>query len=86
MAAGVLSVSVFLGLGANMAVTAAGATDDSTSEQQQSSWSAMAASPSSGQQAVRPACRGSRASSSRPVAARAWKRTASTASGSRANR
>ena len=55
VAAGALSVSVFLGLGANMAVTSAGSADDtasSTSEQQQSSWSATAASPSSDQQAV----------------------------------
>jgi hypothetical protein len=55
VAAGALSVSVFLGLGANMAVTAAGGADDtasSASEQQQSSWSATAASPSSDQQAV----------------------------------
>jgi hypothetical protein len=49
VAAGALSVAVFLGLGANMA---AGATDGATTEQQQSSWSATAAAPSSGQQAV----------------------------------
>lgn len=52
VAAGTLSVSVFLGLGANMAVTAAGDTGSSASEQQQSSWSATAAAPSSDQQAV----------------------------------
>jgi hypothetical protein len=40
----------------------------------------------SASRSVRPAWRGSRASSSRPVAARDWKRTASTASGSSASR
>jgi hypothetical protein len=53
VAAGALSVAVFLGLGANMA---AGATTEgsagATTEQQQSSWSATPATPSSGQQAV----------------------------------
>jgi len=54
VAAGALSVSVFLGLGANMAATGdtAGDTASSTSEQQQSSWSATAAAPSPDQQAV----------------------------------
>jgi hypothetical protein len=58
VAAGALSVAVFLGLGANMAAGADGATDATggsaaaTSERQQSSWSATPATPSSGQQAV----------------------------------
>jgi hypothetical protein len=54
VAAGALSVAVFLGLGANMAAGAAGTTDGTAAptEQQQSSWSATPASPSPGQQAV----------------------------------
>lgn len=51
VAAGALSVAVFLGLGANMA---AGATDGTTitTTEEQSSWSATPASPSSAQPAV----------------------------------
>jgi hypothetical protein len=56
VAAGALSVSVFLGLGANMAVTSASTAADTaggtTSSTEQQSWSATAASPSPDQQAV----------------------------------
>jgi len=56
VAAGALSVSVFLGLGANMAVTSASTASDTASDTasstDQRSWSATAASPSPDQQAV----------------------------------
>jgi hypothetical protein len=59
VAAGALSVAVFLGLGTNMAATAAGggttsdtAGDTAGTTEQQGSWSATPAAPSTGQQAV----------------------------------
>jgi hypothetical protein len=59
VAAGALSVAVFLGLGTNMAVTAAtSGTGDTagdtagSSTEQQGSWSATPAAPSQDQQAV----------------------------------
>jgi hypothetical protein len=59
VAAGALSVAVFLGLGTNMAATAAGSgTGDSagdsssTTTEQQGSWSATPATPSQDQHAV----------------------------------
>ena len=60
VAAGALSVAVFLGLGTNMAASAAGgstATDSagdssSTTTEQQGSWSATPAAPSQDQHAV----------------------------------
>jgi hypothetical protein len=58
VAAGALSVAVFLGLGTNMAATAAGASNgDSTGDttgttEQQGSWSAAPAAPSQDQHAV----------------------------------
>lgn len=58
VAAGALSVAVFLGLGTNMAATAAGnstgdsAGDASGTTEQQGSWSATPAMPSQDQHAV----------------------------------
>ena len=58
VAAGALSVAVFFGLGTNMAATAAGsgnsdtAGDTTGATEQQGSWSATPAAPSTGQHAV----------------------------------
>ena len=54
VAAGALSVAVFLGLGTNMAATAAGGSSKDTAgtPEQQGSWSATPAAPSQDQQAV----------------------------------
>jgi hypothetical protein len=58
VAAGALSVAVFLGLGTNMAATAAGsgtgdtAGDTGGTTEQQGSWSATPATPSQDQHAV----------------------------------
>jgi hypothetical protein len=57
VAAGALSVAVFLGLGTNMAATAAGSgtgdtAGDTGGTEQQGSWSATPATPSQDQHAV----------------------------------
>ena len=54
VAAGALSVAVFLGLGTNMAATAAGGSSGDTTgtTEQQGSWSATPAAPSPDQHAV----------------------------------
>jgi hypothetical protein len=59
VAAGALSVAVFLGLGTNMAATAAGGASDITSSTEQQSWSATPSAPSAADQQAVTASQGS---------------------------